>query len=386
MKRFFAALLAAVFLCTQTYAMAEGTPEGPGLSASCAILMDAQSGRVLYEKNPDERRPIASITKLMTALVAVRSTPDLSREVAVKREYTLAIGSSMYLKAGEKLTLETLLYGLLLVSGNDAALAIADSCAGDVETFVGWMNDWAAELGMENTQFKNPSGLPDDAHYSTAADMAKLARVVLEDEVLSKIVATRSITLEGRTFTNHNKLLWRYEGCVGLKTGYTDAAGRTLVSAAEREGQRLIVVTLKAPDDWRDHAALFDYGFARYPRQMLALAGRRVRSLAVTDSLVPLVGVATTDDVYYPLREGEKVTSKIALPEFVSAPIRKGGLAGEMTFYLDGEEIGKTYLEYGASLANDAPRTKRLVERLIELLQKPKGTGVFAALWGNLKI
>lgn len=385
MKRFSAAFLAALFLCTSIPALADA-PQAPKVSAVSATLVDGLTGRVLYEKNAHEQRPIASITKLMTALVAVRSTPDLTQEVKVKREYTLAVGSSMYLKAEETLTLETLLYGLLLVSGNDAALAIADFCAGGVDTFVQWMNDWAAELGMTNTQFANPNGLPNDAHYSTAADMAKLAKVVLEDEVLAKIVATKSTTLGGRTFRNHNKLLWQYEGCVGMKTGYTDKAGRTLVSAAERDGQYLIVVTLKDPDDWRDHAALLDYGFAQYPQRELVAAGRQVRSLAVTESLVPLVAVTTADNLYYPLREGEEITTKTILPEIVSAPIRKGGLAGEMVFYLDGKEIGRTYLEYAASVANDAPKTKRLVERLMELLQKPNEASLFAAFWGNIRI
>lgn len=383
--RIVAVLLTGVVL-TQSVAMGTESPAKPSLAAACAILVDAQTGRILYEKNPNDKRAIASITKLMTALVAVRSTPDLTQEVAIKREYTLAEGSSMYLQAGETLTLETLLYGLLLVSGNDAALAIADFCAGDVETFVGWMNDWAKELGMKNTHFANPNGLPNDDHYSTAADMAKLARVVMEDEGLAKIVATKSITIGTRSMTNHNKLLWQYEGCVGMKTGYTDKAGRTLVSCAERDGQRLIVVTLNDPDDWRDHTALFDYGFAQYPSQMLALSGRAVRSLAVTDSLVRLVSVATTDDVYYPLLSEEKVTSKITLPESVSAPVRKGDIAGEMTFFLNGKEIGKTYLEYSVSIPNNAPRGKRLLERLQEFLQGSETDNLAAALCGAKKL
>ncbi len=385
MKRLCAAFLAAVLLCPLPRAGAEETAK-PRVSAVSAILVDAESGRVLYEKDPNERRAIASITKLMTALVAIRSTPDLSQELSVTREHTLAIGSSMYLRAGESLTLETLLYGLLLVSGNDAALAIADLCAGGTETFVGWMNDWAAELGMENTHFTNPSGLPDDSHYSTAADMAKLARAVMEEETLSKVVATKSITIGGRTLVNHNKLLWRYEGCVGMKTGYTDKAGRTLVSAAEREGQRLIAVTLKAPDDWKDHATLFNYGFQRYPRQALAVSGRQVRSQAVTESLVRMVGVAAANDVGYPLTEGEEVATQITLPESVPAPIRKGSVAGEMVFSLNGQEIGRTYLVYAASVANDAPKPKRLLERLMDLLQGPIETSILTAFWGVVKI
>ena len=384
MKRFCAAFLAAVLLCPLPRAGAEEAAQ-PQVSAVSAILVDAESGRALYEKNPNERRAIASITKLMTALVAIRSTPDLSRELSVKREHTLAIGSSMYLRAGESLTLETLLYGLLLVSGNDAALAVADLCAGDTETFVGWMNDWAAELGMENTHFANPSGLPDDSHYSTAADMAKLARAVMEEETLSKIVSTKSITIGGRTLVNHNKLLWQYEGCVGMKTGYTDKAGRTLVSAAQREGQRLIAVTLKAPDDWRDHTALFDYGFQRYPRKALAVSGQQVRSQAVTESLVRMVGVAAADDIAYPLAEGEEVSVKITLPKSAPAPIRKGSVAGEMVFSLNGQEIGRTYLVYAASVANDAPKPKRLLERLMDLLQGPREASMLTAFWGIIK-
>ena len=183
MKRFAAVLLTlAVLLCPSVRAA------GPGISAASAILIDGESGRVLYAQNAEEERPIASITKLMTALVAVESHPDLSEVVTIRPEWTGVEGSSMYLKAGEELTLEALLYGLLLASGNDAAVAIAGFCAGDVDTFVAWMNDKAAELGMEHTHFENPNGLNDEGHYSTAADMAALARVVMEHEALAKIV------------------------------------------------------------------------------------------------------------------------------------------------------------------------------------------------------
>ena len=312
MKRFAAVLLTlAVLLCSSVRAA------GPGISAASAILIDGESGRVLYAQNAEEERPIASITKLMTALVAVESHPDLSEVVTIRPEWTGVEGSSMYLKAGEELTLEALLYGLLLASGNDAAVAIAGFCAGDVDTFVAWMNDKAAELGMEHTHFENPNGLNDEGHYSTAADMAALARVVMEHEALAKIVGTRSITVAGRTLTNHNKLLWRYEGCTGLKTGYTDRAGRTLVSCAERDGQRLIAVTLNDPNDWADHAALFDYGFAHYRSAMLALANRTFRMLPVTGSLNRFVPVYTASDVYYPLTEGELVRARVELPERV---------------------------------------------------------------------
>ena len=177
MKRVLAGLVAAVCL---VIGMPWARGAAPSTSAASVILVDGDSGRVLYEHNAHERRPIASITKLMTALVAVESTPDLAQEVTIKAEYTRAEGSSMYLREGEVLTLEALLYGLLLASGNDAALAVAGACAGDVDTFVAWMNQWAADLGMEDTHFANPNGLNDNNHYSTAADMALLARVVMD--------------------------------------------------------------------------------------------------------------------------------------------------------------------------------------------------------------
>lgn len=167
----------------------------------------------------------------------------------------------MYLRAGECLTVEELLYGLLLCSGNDAALAVTE-CAGGVEPFVALMNEKAAALGMENTHFANPNGLDDEGHYSTAYDMALLACAAVNEPTLRRIAATRTAVIGGRTLTNHNKLLGRVDGCIGLKTGYTKAAGRTLVSCAQREGYRLVAVTLRDGDDWNDHETLYRYGFA----------------------------------------------------------------------------------------------------------------------------
>ena len=212
---------------------------------------------------------------------------------------------------------------------------------------------YADSITPSMRHFENPNGLNDEGHYSTAADMAALARVVMEHEALAKIVGTRSITVAGRTLTNHNKLLWRYEGCTGLKTGYTDRAGRTLVSCAERDGQRLIAVTLNDPNDWADHAALFDYGFAHYRSAMLALANRTFRMLPVTGSLNRFVPVYTAADVYYPLTEGELVKARVELPERVEAPIQGGTIAGRLLFTLDGAVIGETYLLYAGDVADD---------------------------------
>ncbi len=346
MKRCLAVLLALFLLVPPAYG-AE-----PALSASSAVLMDRESGRVLYEKNARERRSIASITKLMTALVAVELHPDLTSTVTVKEEWTGAEGSSMYLKPGEKLTLEELLYGLLLSSGNDAALAVAGYCAGDVERFVAEMNKKAAQLGMNDTHFANPNGLDDPQHYSTAYDMALLARAVLAREELRTVASTRSIFIAGRSLTNHNKLLWRYEGCTGLKTGYTDEAGRTLVSSALREGQELIAVTLNAPNDWADHAALFDYGFAAYPRTLVVPAGEWA-DLPVMGSLCRFTRVSTVSDFYYPLAEGERVSRTVDLPERVEAPVAAGFPAGKLTLTLNGDEIGQLPLLYQTGAVNN---------------------------------
>lgn len=253
-RRILAALWAAVSLIGCLTAVTEAVE----VSAVAAVLMDADSGRLLYDKNGEKRMLIASTTKLMTALVALEQG-GLQQEITVTGGH-MAEGSSMYLRPGEKLTLETLLYGLLLSSGNDAALAVTE-CMGGAVPFVARMNEKAAELGMENTHFANPNGLDDEAHYSTAEDMAKLAAAAMDDPVLRRVASTRTARIGGRTLTNHNKLLSRVEGCVGLKTGYTRAAGRTLVSCAERDGVRLVAVTLQDGDDWNDHASLYEQGF-----------------------------------------------------------------------------------------------------------------------------
>ena len=379
MKRIAAAFLAVLTLCSALPARGASIQN----SASSAILVDAASGRVLYEHNAHEKRLIASITKLMTALVAVESMPDLNTVIEIKPEYTGAEGSSMYLKAGEEITLEGLLYGLLMASGNDAALAVAGGCAGDVDTFVSWMNAKAEDLGMADTHFANPNGLNDDAHYSTAADMALLAREVMEHDVLARIVSTKTISIAGRSFSNHNKLLWRYEGCIGMKTGYTDKAGRTLVSCAERDGQRLIAVTLNDPDDWKDHAAFFDYGFETYPAHVLALAGRALRTLPVEGSLNRFVAVRTERDVYYPLTATERVRAQVVLPEGVEAPVEEGEIAGRLVFYLGEAEIGRTYLVYDQSVADDRAAAQGLFQRIRDFLSGKSGLTP-AGLWTQL--
>ena len=261
--------VSAVLLFTVLLAKSAVPGDALSISAVSAVLMDAESGRVLYEHNAYTPMLIASTTKIMTALTALRHY-DLGETVTVSREVTLTEGSSMYLKEGEELTVEELLYGLLLASGNDASEALARHC-GDRERFVGWMNEIAEEIGMTASCFENPSGLDGVNHKASAYDMAKLAACAMEDPTFARIVSTRSITIGERMLSNHNKLLWQLDGCVGLKTGFTKAAGRTLVSAVERGGRMLIAVTLCDGNDWVDHKALHEYGFSLLQQKQEAL-------------------------------------------------------------------------------------------------------------------
>ena len=319
-------------------------------SASSAILMDVDSGRVLYEQNADAKMLIASTTKILTALVAIREG-DLNDVVTVSREAAYTEGSSMYLKVGEQLTLETLLYGLLLCSGNDAAVAIAEHISGSQEKFADLMNGTARDIGMEHSSFANPNGLDDEKHYSTARDMARLACAAVENETLVRMASTRSVTIGGRTMTNHNKLLSQLEGCIGLKTGYTMAAGRTLVSCVERNGQRLVAVTLQDGNDWADHAALYDYGFSTYPAQLGASLGQTIQRADVENGMNATVPLVAADSFAWPLAAGETLELNVELDGALRAPIRAGDRAGEAVFSVNGTEVGRVALLCGADVA-----------------------------------
>lgn len=268
-------LLRGLWVLCLIFCITPAVAEALEVSATAAVLMDADMGQVLYEKNGDRQMLIASTTKIMTALVVLEhAAPD---DVITVTPDHMAEGSSMYLKAGETVRVEELLYGLLLCSGNDAALALTE-CAGGLTPFVALMNEKAAALGMAHTSFANPNGLDADGHYSTARDMAVLAAAAVENPTFRRICSSRSVTIGQRTMENHNRLLRQVEGCVGLKTGYTQAAGRTLVSCTERDGCRLVAVTLQDGNDWADHAALYDYGFRlTAPRRGVQTALLRLR-------------------------------------------------------------------------------------------------------------
>lgn len=360
----FAALLCA---CFTLYSIFPFQVQAISTSAASAVLMDVDSGRVLYAQNENAEMLVASTTKIMTALVALENG-DLNGAVKVTAEAANTEGSSMYLKAGEKLTLETLLYGLMLCSGNDAAVAVAQGVAGSTDKFVKLMNQKAKELGMTRTSFANPNGLDDERHYSTARDMAVLACAAMNNATFQRIVSTRTVTVGGRTLTNHNKLLSYVDGCIGLKTGYTKAAGRTLVSCVKRNGQRLVAVTLQDGNDWADHAALYDFGFDRYPARRFMTIGETVGTLAVSGGINTAVSLAAGESFSWPLSQGEELAVRFDLPESLKAPVAAGTSVGQAIFTLDGAEVGRVELLCGSDLLPAIQPPTSLLRRMGELL------------------
>lgn len=320
-------------------------------SASSTILYCADNGTILYEKNSNEKRAIASITKIMTAVIALEYASASDKEIKFNSKM-IAIGSSMYLKEGEILTLTELTKGMMMVSGNDAANAIAIGIAGSTEKFAELMNKKAKQIGMKNTNFVTPSGLDDENHYSTAYDMALLCSYAMENEAFRNIVSQKSITVkyvypENKTqiCTNHNKLLSMYDDCVGIKTGFTKKAGRTLTSAAERDGVRLIAVTLNDGNDWLDHKNLYDYGFSLVERIQLSTKYKSIE--------IPVVGSDSSNITVQPYSQAEvtvlsldidKIEEKIYLPRFLYAPLKKGSTVGKIKYILNGKVISEVKL------------------------------------------
>lgn len=333
------------------------------VSAEKGIVLDAAGGRVLWEKNADDRSLIASTTKIMTALIICQRCNVLDR-VKIPAEAVGVEGSSMYLQAGEVLTVQELLYGLMLRSGNDAAAALAIWCGGTIEGFAELMNDKARELGLRDTHFVNPHGLDAPDHHSTARDLAVLTAYAMNDPIFARTVGTKQVTVGERVLTNHNKLLWQLDGCEGVKTGYTKAAGRILVSSASREGRRLICVTINAPDDWKDHKTLLERGFADFA----------LRSVVTQGEVLGYRHILGGDGTHVPLIAGESFSCALAPGEepqivlspryFSFAPVRSGADEGCAYVVLDGEIIGQIPLRWGASLEEKQEKEKTWLSRL----------------------
>lgn len=348
------------------------TGSAGAVSARSAVVLDAQTGRILFEQNADEILPMASTTKIMTALVALEAG-DLDRTYTVKKEYTLVEGSSMYLKEGETVTLRDTLYGLMLMSGNDAALALAGECGGQ-EAFVQAMNDKALELGLGNTHFDNPNGLDSANHHTTARELAQLAAYAMENPEFRQIVGSASYTANGRAMVNQNKLLRLYPDAVGVKTGYTKKSGRCLVSAAERNGRRLIAVTLNDPDDWDDHIALYESAFAQFQEYTLHKAGQALGTVPCAGGDVPAVPVAAGNTVtaWLTPAEYEALETAVCGRPFVYAPVQAGDSYGAVEYRLDGRTVARDTLVYAGSSAM-LPERKSFFEQMIDKLRSLLG-------------
>ncbi len=351
MKKIIAAVLclAAVFsLSPRAYALS--------VSAESAVLIEAESGDIIYEKNAHKRRGMASTTKIMTAICAIENM-SADTLVTVPRAAVGIEGSSVYLREGEKITLENLLYALMLQSANDAAAAIAIAVSGSIEAFAELMNAKAAELGLSDTHFENPHGLDGEAHYTTAYELAKISAYALKNETFSSIVSTVKHTIPAqdeapaRTLVNHNRLLREYDDIIGVKTGFTKKCGRTLVSAAKQGGVTLVCVTLCDGDDWRDHRAMLDYGFELYERETVCRKGELEFSLPVAGGEKAEVKCENREELSRILKKGHgEISVKTELPRFVYAGAKKGEAVGLARFFADGREIGELTLY----LAEDA--------------------------------
>lgn len=307
--------------------------------AKAAALIDVESGRILYSNHGDEPMLIASLTKIMTAIVAIEYG-DLSSKVTVGRNAFAKEGSSLFLKQGEQMTLENMLYGLMLRSGNDAATAIAEHVGGSEAGFVMLMNAKAEELGLTHTHFENPHGLDAKEHYSTANDLAVLTAYAMHNPVFKEIVKTQVKTADNPNdkwdykWLNKNKMLRLYEGADGVKTGYTKKALRCLVSSATRNGQQLVAVTLNDGNDWNDHASLLNFGFNRFPLRTVVERGDRVEGYPLEASL----------QFSYPFGPGEeeRIVKELVLnSKAASGSDLNFGLRGVLVLKLGGQEIGR---------------------------------------------
>ncbi|MBQ8213132.1 MAG: D-alanyl-D-alanine carboxypeptidase [Clostridia bacterium] len=343
-------------------------PTTPFVSAESAVLIEAQSGNVIYSKNADQRLPMASTTKIITALTALsQAHPDTV--ITANADAVGVEGSSIYLVEGEALTLEQLLYALLLESANDAAVAIAIGVSGSVEAFAEQMNLLADVLGLQDTHFVNPHGLDHEDHYTTASELAKLTRYALQNELIREIVGTRKTTIPHpgevgtRLLVNHNKLLRLYEDCIGVKTGFTKRSGRCLVSAAERDGVTLIAVTLNAPNDWNDHTAMLDYGFAKYESVLLCDNEEYLFPLSVVGGADSYVLLVNADPLRVTLpKKRDEITVTVEAPHFAYAPVAEGETLGQVVFQCDTdgdgtpEMIAKTTLNTCYSVLRYTPK------------------------------
>ena len=326
--------------------------EQPEIKAESAVLMDVKSGRVLYAKDAHQRLPQASTTKITSAILALEMG-DLQDRITVSKKAAETGGSAIWLEEGEVLTLEELLYAMLLSSANDAAAAVAEYIGGTQEDFVKLMNERAAELGAQKTHYENPHGLDDDNHYSSAYDLAVLGRHAMQLPRFREIVNTRKKVIPwaghewSRLLLNKNKLVWNrdlYPGANGIKNGFTTPAGNCLVASAERSGLELVAVVLDAPNATDEVIKLFDYGFANFSEIRLASRGDVVSSLRVAGS--KRIDLVAADDFYAAARPGEEdhILPVVSAPKNINVGVKRGEIIGRILYQLNGEIIGSVNL------------------------------------------
>lgn len=337
------AVLIVATLLFSLFTIVVSSSEGLTLSAKSAALYDPSTKTFILEKNSSARLPMASTTKIMTALVALEHA-GLDDTVIIDERAQGIEGSSAYLTSGDKYTLEEMLYALMLASANDAAVAIACTVCGSVEDFVHLMNEKCDELSLENTHFENPSGLDADGHYTTAKDLAILAAVALENDTFRTLCATHRKSIGNdsgtRHLVNHNKLLKQYQGAIGVKTGYTKKCGRCLVSAAERNGVSLVAVTLDAPDDWQDHKRMLDFGFDNLTPTDIAKSGEYNFKIPILFSDNEFVMAQNISGFKVPLRKDAKINYDVQIPPYITLTVKKGDIVGKIRFTVDEKLIG----------------------------------------------
>lgn len=339
-------LAAAAVICIGAGAHAENAPD---IAAGGAVLMERDTGTVICAKDAHKKLPMASTTKIMTALIVIENCP-LADTVKVSPKAYGIEGSSMYLNAGEELSVEDMLYGLMLLSGNDAAVALAIHTAGSVEAFAALMNRRAEELGAHNTHFVTPNGLHDDGHYTTAYDLTLIAAEAMRNPDFRKIAgSTYHRTSTGgviRCMKNKNKMLWQYDGGCGVKTGYTKAAGRCLVFAAERDGMMLIGTVLNCQDMFNAAKAMLDYGFAGFGMKKIISAGQSIARIRVSGGVKTALAAEAKNDIIIPVRIGENadIRTEVETLSGITAPVEKGERVGVLRVIADGRVVGMTEL------------------------------------------
>lgn len=323
-----------LFIFVFLLSVALGTnAEALDISSECACLLNAETGEVLYEYNGYSRHSMASTTKIMTAILALENA-EADEVVTVSKNAELQEGSSVYLRSGDRVLMGDLVMGMMLNSGNDAACAVAEHIGGSNEAFAEMMNEKAREIGLCETSFKNANGLDEDGHYSTAYDMAQIGAYALKNEKFRKIVSTKSSQLQGDGYItylkNHNKLLWNYDGCIGIKTGYTKKTGRCLVSAAEKNGVTLVAVTLNAPDDWNDHKKMLDYGFESIKREKIAERGEIFKKYSGKNETLDAVAA---EDAYIDCVDKGKLKVVLHTAEKINYEVEAGEKIGYMEIF-----------------------------------------------------